>query len=307
MGGKPKTKSCFARFFSTKRKAPGLSIIIGLGALHCIAAAALIFDSPDWRTSLNILIVPLSYAIVVTVAAFALIKLAEHNRSTKLAYFRDFNIWKGLALIYIAPAISFWIQLFRNYHYTLDIAGAFTTLLFPHVLATLFALIFLVAVGIERTWRSIFSRSPSRAPKKQVSTEGWVPNLAFIRVFFRNNGPSPVGAGLGILVGGAYLAFFYLTIASLLVPQSMLVKTQGTVASANTMAVMFVSKTGSHRQNYCLLTVQTSKGTSRFALPSCSPCMKTQGASIIVEHNPIDYSSRRSNSAQCLAAKPPAS
>jgi hypothetical protein len=148
MGGKPKTKSRFARFFSTKRKAPGLSIIIGLGALHCIAAAALIFDSPDRRTSLNILIVPLSYAIIVAVVAFALIKLSEHNRSTKLAYFRDFNIWKGLALIYIAPAISFWIQLFRNYHYTLDIAGAFTTLLFPHVLATLFALIFLVAVAI---------------------------------------------------------------------------------------------------------------------------------------------------------------
>jgi hypothetical protein len=302
----PKNKSLFARFFRLKRKAPGLSIIVGLGALHCIAAAALIAELPDWRAHIGVLIVPLSYTLSLTVTAFVLIKQAERNPSPLLGFFHDFNIWKGLAVVGIAPAVAFWIQLFRNYHYTLDIAGAFVTILVLHAVMTLFALLFFIIVCANNAWRRIVKRNASRVRKSRISMEDWVPNLTLMRVFFRSTASTPLGVALSALVGGAYLAFLYLSIASLLVPQSMLVKTDGTVASANTVAVMFAGKYGSHRQQYCLLTVQSAAGVSKFALRNCLPCMRTEGTPVVVEHNPIDYFSRRSNSAQCLVPKPSA-
>jgi|SRR5450631_796107 hypothetical protein len=44
---------------------------------------------------------------------------------------------------------------------------------------------------------------------------------------------------------------------------------------------------------------QTDQGISRFALPRCFPCVKVIGSPVTVEHNPIDYFSRRSNTARC--------
>jgi hypothetical protein len=283
---------------SSKRQEPGLNVIVGFGLLNCVSPLLAVL--PHFSVE-NIPFDKIAYFGGLWALSFVLVRHAKANTSPLLDYFRDFNLWKGAALILLWPALKFWWLLLGNYHESLEIISPFLSPIMMHLTAALLTSVGSVIFFVSRLFKHHRKNKPM---KLWPWMEGIVPNMVWVRFFFRSNGPSPLGRALSLLVGSAYLLYLYLSIISAALLVSMTVATNGTVKEVRNVGYFIASKYGGMRNgHYCLLTLATADGVSHFAFNQCPACACTAGKQVTVKHNALDYFSRRTNSLECLGAQ----
>lgn len=283
----------------TRRQVEGLVLIAGLGVLQLLAGLVLWHEHVGaFRFQENI-IEPLVYFVFLLELSFFSIYWAKSkaSRGWFFGFFHDFSFFKGLALILIAPALSFWVQLFRNFHEMSGIMEPFTLLLIQH-------LVFVFLLGVAAFFLAVsevycFLRKRKRKKNRpnffSFITSGLF-NVLLIRFFFKEVCVNGVGKFLAIFVGVAYLIYFYFTAVSVFIPQDMAMTTMGFVSERQEVGFVLLNRHAKNTGKYCIITLENRE---RYAFKTCPPCAE-KGQKVLITHNPLDHLSRHSNKAECL-------
>jgi len=283
------------RALRLKDKASGLRIIAVVGLIQMLLFLELyhsiLFKSTvwNWTKIWAISKLPICF-LLLWLICFSLVKLTQSKR-LKLLFFEDFNIWKGLALLLIWPALMFWKQILTDYHEAFDFGHPFTSLVISHLTILFLCVLFSPLLLLIK----------NKKTKKSEGTKQWyqnaVPNFLWIRFFFCEVGTDWFGKLISYVVGSGYLLFFYMTLLSLVLPFH--VTTAGNTLKAYDVNYILARKYGSTRGTYCVLYVNSDNKILKFALNNCPSCARQPNANVIVTHSPIDYNNRRVSSVVC--------
>jgi hypothetical protein len=291
------------RILRLKYKARGLVTIAAIGLLQSLLPLYGVFEHPsilihaleDWQIAWAILRLPCLF-FLLWLACFSLVQAVQHKK-LHLAFFENFNTWKGLAVLLVWPALLFWKQVLTDYHQALDFLHPFTSLVTMHLVMAFLFIVFVAPLSLFLVARSKAKKPDIKA--LQNMKQNALPNLLWGKLFFEEAGSTWPGNAIFYFTGISYLIFFYMTIFSLASPAALATKTLGSTVEAHDVNYIWASRYGTHTGGYCVLDINSNREVLQFALKTCPPCSRQPNASVIVTHHPTDYRNLGISSVEC--------